>query len=62
MSNYDDCVLRKNLRGMGTGKYICYGLRETLCADGVKCPFYASEKEYYRDKKTGFIHKKGDKK
>ena len=56
MCDYSDCVLRKDLKVKG--KFICYGLRETLCADGVKCPFYASNKTHYRDKKTGFIYRK----
>ena len=62
MKDYSDCVLRLNLKGANEGKWICHGLHECLCANGVKCSFYASSKTHYRDKKTGFIHKKGEKK
>lgn len=59
MVDYTDCVLKKTNK---QGKVTCWGLRETLCMSGIKCPFYASESEYERDKSTGFIKKKGVKK
>lgn len=55
MIDYTDCVLRKETRD---GRFICYGLVDTICANGVKCPFYASNKDYERDKKTGYIRKR----
>lgn len=61
MIDYSDCVLRKDLKGPKEGNFICYGLEQTLCTETGKCPFYASSKTHYRDPKTGYIHKKGDK-
>ena len=61
MSDYSDCVLKRCKIRNGRESLSCFGLRQMLCTDGVKCPFYASSKEYYRDKKTGFVKKKGEK-
>lgn len=61
MTDYSDCVLRKDLKGAMQGNFICYGLLQTLCTETGKCPFYASSKTHYRDPKTGFIYKKGGK-
>lgn len=58
MANYTDCVLRKDLHGVKEGSFLCYGLTDTICTSGVKCPFYASSKTHYRDNKTGYIHRK----
>jgi hypothetical protein len=59
MSKYGDCVLRLNLKGMNDGKFICHGLTECLCVTRGYCPFYASDKKYIRDKKTGYVLEKG---
>ena len=58
MTDYSDCVLRKDLKGAKQGQFICYGLTQTLCTETGKCPFYASNKTHYRDHKTGYIYKK----
>lgn len=55
-TNYDDCVLKRV--NNYTGRVSCYGLEKMLCMDGVKCPFYGSSKEFYRDVKTGFVKRK----
>lgn len=55
MVNYDDCVLKN--KNKNTGRVSCWGLTSMLCTEGVKCPFYGSNKEYYRDEK-GFIRRK----
>ena len=58
MDKYKDCVLRLDLHGMYEGQFICHGLTECLCETKGRCPFYASSKTHYRDKKTGYIYKK----
>ena len=59
MGKYDDCVLRKN--NPRTSKLTCQGLKKMLCLDGVKCPFYGSNKELYLDN-NGFVRRKEIKK
>lgn len=54
---YDNCVLRLNLQGLNKGDFICHGLKYCYCKYG-DCKFYADGNKYYRDPKTGFIHKK----
>lgn len=54
---YKDCVLRKTNY---YGDY-CHGLRSMLCELGENCPFYASNKTHYIERKTGHI-KRRDKK
>lgn len=51
---YKDCVLRKTNY---YGDY-CHGLRSMLCELGENCPFYASNKTHYIERKTGHIKRR----
>jgi len=55
MTDYTDCVLRKSRVINGYERVSCYGLSTMYCVECGKCKFYASSKDYYRDRKTGFI-------
>jgi hypothetical protein len=55
MVDYSDYVLKKRRVINGKEKISCHGLRKMYCVGCGKCKFYASSKDYYRDRKTGFI-------